>query len=204
MASSRGRAWLRRLRGPTIAFVGLSALISAEARADDLADVSTSWRLLGQAAVGAGLRFNNPYRLQTQLGSDARSLSLTSGYVDLGVAAALGQPNGAQHGAALRLSVALAGVGQQVLTPSYFVAYRGEHAFMGYGRLGPSIVLAPDPNVGGEVAGGLAWFFTSGLGLTAELVFNVYAGAGTFERTPAVYPILSGQLGLVIDYEVLP
>jgi hypothetical protein len=116
----------------------------------------------------------------------------------------LGPANGFQHGAALRLSLALGGVPQQVLTPSYFVAYRGPHRAMGYGRLGPSIILAPDPNVGGELAVGGAYFLTAGLGLSAELVGDLYYGAATPERGYSVIPILSGQLGFIVDYEVLP
>lgn len=183
---------------------------AAPAAADDSAlaalarPVSSTSRLLASTAVGTGLRFNNPYRLRTELGADARSVSLTAGYVDLGVAYALGPPDGLQHGAALRLSIALAGVSQQALTPSYLLAYRGEQRFLAYGRLGPSILLSPDPNVGAEVGAGLGWFLTAGLGLVAELVFNAYSGAGTRQTSAAVYPVLSGQLGLLVDYELLP
>jgi hypothetical protein len=166
--------------------------------------VTSTSRLLASTAVGTGLRFNNPYRLRTELGSDARSVSLTAGYIDVGAAYAFGPPDGLQHGAALHLSLALSGISQQALTPSYLLAYRGEHRFLGYGRLGPSILLAPDPNVGAEIGAGFAWFFTAGLGLTAEVVFNVYSGAGTRQTSAAVYPILSGQLGLIMDYEALP
>lgn len=189
-------------------WAGLASAEPAAMEASDLAElarpVTSSSRLLASAGVGTGLRFNNPYRLRTELGADERSVSLTAGYVDLGAAYALGPPDGLQHGVALRCSIALAGVAQQALTPSYLLAYRGEHRFLAFGRLGPSLLLTPDPNVGAEVGAGFAWFLTAGLGLTAELVFDLYAGAGTRQVSAAAYPILSGQLGLLVDYEVLP
>lgn len=57
--------------------------------------------------------FNNPYRLATQLGEDARSVSLTATYADLGLGLAFGPPDGLQHGAAVHASFALAGVSRR-------------------------------------------------------------------------------------------
>jgi len=160
--------------------------------------------LVGTFEFGKGVRFNNPYRLATQLGATAESASLTSTYLDLGAGIALGPPDGLEHGVALHLSFALAGVAQAVLTPTYFAAYRGPHRFLAYGRLGPSIVLTPDPTIGGELAAGFGWFFTARLAFAAELVGDIYYGAGTPTKGITTYPILSGQLGLLVDYEILP
>ena len=160
--------------------------------------------LVGTFEFGKGVRFNNPYRLATQLGATAESASLTSTYLDLSGGIAFGPPDGIEHGVALHLSFALAGVGQAVLTPTYFAAYRGPHRFLAYGRLGPSIVLTPDPTIGGELAAGFGWFFTARLALAAEVVGDVYYGAGTPTKGVTTYPILSGQLGLLVDYEILP
>jgi hypothetical protein len=165
---------------------------------------SSYLHFFGTAEIGKGLRFNNPYRLSTQLGDTPESLSLTASYLDLGAAFTLGEPNGLQHGAALHLSFALAGIAQQVFTPSYLLAYRPSSRFLGYGRVGPSIVLSPDPTIGGEVAGGFSVFVTSRIAVASELVFDLYYGAGTPTRGITTYPILSGQLGLLVDYEVLP
>lgn len=184
---------------------------AAEAASPDIAALrelsrppSGDARFVGSVAFGRGLRFNNPYRLATQLGESAESVSLTASYFDLGAAVAFGPPDGIQHGAALHWSLALTGVPQQVLTPSYFIAYRGPNPFLLYGRLGPSIVLSPDPTPGAELASGFAWFLTSRLALGGELLFDLYYGAGTPSVGITTYPILSGQLGLLIDYEVLP
>lgn len=160
--------------------------------------------LFGTFEFGKGVRFNNPYRLATQLGATAESTSLTSTYLDLGGAVAFGPPDGLEHGLALHLSFALAGVAQAVLTPTYFAAYRGPRRFVAYGRLGPSIVLTPDPTIGGELAAGFGYFFTARLAVAGELVGDVYYGAGTPVNGVTTYPILSGQIGLLVDYEVLP
>lgn len=161
-------------------------------------------RIVATLAFGEGIRFNNPYRLQTQLGDTAESLSLTSGYFDLGLAAAFGPADGLQHGAAVHLSIALAGVSQQSIAPGYFLAYRGAGGVLGYGRLGAAILTSPDVNVGGELAGGLGYFLTAKLAVSAEIVGDLFYGAATYETGYAAYPVLSAQLGLMIDHELLP
>ena len=162
------------------------------------------FRVLGSMAVGDGLRFNNPYRLQTALGDDAESVSATAGYLDFGAAASFGRPDGIQKGVALHLSIALAGIPQQVLTPAYQMLFRGDHRFMVHGRFGTPFILGPDPNVGFELAGGAAFFVTAGLAVQGEILGDLFYGAGTEEVKYAVYPILAAQLGVVVDYEVLP
>ncbi|WP_437564017.1 hypothetical protein [Sorangium sp. So ce542] len=164
----------------------------------------TAARVVSSLAMGTGLRFNNPYRLQTQLGDTAESLSLTAGYLDLGVALALGPADGVQHGGALRLSIAVSGVPQETLTPSYFVAYRGLTRALAYGRLGAAILIEPDVNVGGELAVGLGYYVLAGVALSGELVGDLFYGAATYEAAYTVYPVVSAQLGLMIDHELLP
>ena len=181
--------------------------VSADATPDALKpfvhSVDASVRIFGSLEVGRGLRFNNPYRLSTQLGDDAQSVSLTASYMDFGLGVAFGPPNGLQHGGALHASVALAGVRQVSLTPSYLLAYRGPSPFLAYGRVGPSFLLTPDATIGAEVAGGFAWFITGKVAIATELVFDLYYGAGTYDVGIATYPILSGQLGLLVDHELL-
>jgi hypothetical protein len=70
--------------------------------------------------------------------------------------------------------------------------------------VGPSFILTPDPTVGGELAGGFALFVTAKVAIAAELVFDVYYGAGTHDVGIAAYPILSAQIGLLFDHEILP
>ena len=152
---------------------------------------------------GTGLRFNNPYRLSTPLGDDAESVSRTNAYVDIGLAMTFGNPLGFQHGAALRTTVGVEGVGQVVMTPSYF-GWRRKGPLAAFVRAGIPLVLTPDATVGLEAALGGAFFFLGGVGVIAEVVGDVFYGTGTREVATATYPVLSGQLGLVGTYEVLP
>jgi len=95
-------------------------------------------------------------------------------------------------------------VSQQSIAPSYLLAYRGAGSALVYGRLGAAILTSPDFNVGGELAGGLGYYLTAKLALTGEVVGNLFYGAGTYEAVYTVYPVLSAQVGLMIDHEILP
>ena len=161
-------------------------------------------RVLGTLSFGRGFRFNNPFRLATQLESSGESVSLAAPYLDGGLGLTFGNPYGIQHGGSLRISASLDGVRQQAIGIGYLGVYRGDAPLMGLARLGVSVLTAPDPNVGGELAVGLAWFFTGALGVHAELVGGLYYGAGTYETVYSVIPLISGQAGLIVDYEVLP
>ncbi|MDI1433808.1 hypothetical protein QHF89_30195 [Polyangium sorediatum] len=161
-------------------------------------------RTLAGLSFGGGLRFNNPYRLATQLGASAESPSATAPYTTLMGALAFGPPDGLQHGGMLGLSFALRGVGQTVLTPGYVLMYRGPGRLLAYGRAGPEILLSPDLNVGLTVAGGGAFFVTGGLGLVLDVAGSLFYGASTWEKKYPAYPVLSASLGLILDVEFLP
>jgi A/G-specific adenine glycosylase len=161
-------------------------------------------RMFFTVSGGKGLRFNNPFRLRTQLGESAESVSATAGYVDLSLNGAFGEPDGVQHGASVHFAIAAEGVSQQALSATYLMLHRGGTPLMLYGRLGVSILTAPDPNLGGELALGLGYFFTGALGLTAELVGNLFYGAGTYESEVTAIPTLALQAGIIVDFEVLP
>lgn len=160
-------------------------------------------RLLGSIDFGKGIRFNNPYRLQSELGSNAESLSTTATYIDFGAAIAFGKPDGLEHGAALHFSTSLSGVSQQVLVPSYFGAYPLGKRALAYARLGPALILSQDFNVGGELAGGFSWFLTSKIAAHGELLGDLFYGANIRDHHVA-YPILSAQLGVLVEQEILP
>ncbi len=159
---------------------------------------------MGALSLGEGLRFNNPYRLSKVLGKTAESLSLTLPYLDLSAAALLGRPDGLQHGLSMHLSTALTGIAQEVLTPSYIALMRLPPRWLVYGRAGLPIVLEPDASLGLEMAAGGAWMATAGLGITAELVGSIYYGAATEQTPVTTIPVLSLQIGALVDYEVLP
>lgn len=197
---------MRRL---PLAFL-LSSIVGAHAEparaqsADEAVEQGSHAHLFGALAIGRGLRFNNPYRLATPLGDSAESLSLTATYLDLSFGAVMGPPDGIAHGAALHASFALDGVPQEVLTPSYVAWHRFDQGFVLYGRAGTPIIVEPDANVGLELAAGSAWLFTGGIGATAELVGSLFYGAATHDQAATAIPLLSLQIGVIVDYEILP
>ncbi len=161
-------------------------------------------RLSGSVELGDGLRFNNPYRLATELGDGPRTVSRTSSYFDLAASYAYGPQRGIAHGFSLHLTLGFEGVQQQVLTPSYLAEVRRSTRVMLYGRFGTPIILSPDPSFGFELAAGGAYFVTSRIAIAGELVGDLFYGAGTLERRTTTYPVLSGQLGLLFEQELLP
>lgn len=194
-----------RPRAPSVARAGPTDLPpDLEAHEEPLADRGAYAHFLGALAYGRGLRFNNPYRLSTVLGSSAESLSLTAPYLDASLAAAFGDPDGFQQGGALHLSVALTGVPQEVMTPSYLALYRVAPRWIAYARAGVPIVLEPDVAPGAELGLGGAFMVTAGLGVTAELVGSLFYGAATEQRSITTIPVVSLQIGVLFDYEVLP
>jgi hypothetical protein len=160
--------------------------------------------LFGALGFGRGLRLNNPYRLSTQLGTTAESLSLTDTYLDLALGGTLGPPDGLQHGAVLHLSVAVEGIAQEVSALGYLALYRFPERFMLSARASVPVILEPDLNAGLEAALGGVALIWAGLGLNAELVYSLFYGAATRERDVTLIPVVSLQLGAWIDYEVLP
>lgn len=211
---------------PTVAIV-VAAVIALDARAEDGASTAPEARpatdatappkaepkeespsgylnLFATLGFGGGFRFNNPYRLATQLGADAASVSLSPGFVDFSGNMTFGLPTNVQHGGSVHAGAALGGVPQAYMNVSYILDYHRHAAWMFHARIGPTILLSPDINVGGELASGFSWLFTGALGLTSELAFDLFYGAGTLERTYSVVPIVSAQLGVIVDFEVLP
>jgi hypothetical protein len=168
-------------------------------------DAAAYWHGFGSLALGEGLRFNNPYRLSTPLGKTPESLSLTAAYYDLGLGVVRGPPDGLAHGAVLHLSIAAQGIPQEVLSLSYIALERiGGGRTLLFGRAGIPVVLQPDLGGGLEAAFGAAFMLSAGIGVQGELVGSLFYGAGTQDRSVTTIPVVSGELGLFIDYEVLP
>jgi hypothetical protein len=155
------------------------------------------------AFAGDGIRFNNPYRLATVLGSQAQSLSRTASYADAGLNFLFTDPTRLTAGIALRTSFALEGVQQAVMTPSFLLMERWSRWGL-YGRAGIPVVATPDVTWGWEGGAGAVLFLTAGVGMAAELVGDVFYGAGTREVAVPAYPVLSGQGGLWLSWEMLP
>lgn len=154
-------------------------------------------------SIGRGLRFNNPYRLARPLGSTAESVSLAATYLDIGGAVLFGAHE-FRHGPALGGSVALQGIGQFVLTPSYLAQFGLGEGLAVHGRAGIPIVVAPDTTAGIEAGVGSRLAMAYGLGVQIELVGSAYFGAATAERSITTIPMLSLQLGIFFDHQVVP
>ncbi len=200
---------MRAVLLPTAVALAVVAGPARSARALEVRDAPDEgprplWlRAFADLGVGMGLRFNNPYRLATILGSNAESVSRTAPYSSLGVGVLFGDPFGFQHGALLRWDAALAGVGQHVLTPSYVLSRRGAR-FGGHARVGLPVVLTPETTAGVELGVGGTVYVTAGVGVRAELVGSLFGGAAIDEKNRTLYPVLSGQLSAVWEWERLP
>jgi len=200
-SSSRPRIW------GTVATVCALGMLSAPARAeqfDRLLPERPTYHLFAGVSVGRGIRFQNPYRLPTELGSDARSLSLTANYLDLHFGATMGSSGPVSHGVAVYTSIALDGIPQEVVTPNYVLLWRVAPRWAVAGRAGIPIVVEPDLNAGFEVAGEGIFYVTSSVGITFSTVGSLFYGAATLESSRTAIPILSFEGGLIYDFEVLP
>src|SRR5262249_33119009 len=108
------------------------------------------------------------------------------------------------HGIEIDASIALAGVPQEVLTPSYVFLLHATPRWAARGRAGIPIVIEPDANAGFEVAAGGVFFGTAALGIKLDLVDRLFYGAAPVDTPRTPIPLLSLELGVLYDYEVLP
>jgi hypothetical protein len=117
-----------------------------------------------------------------------------------------------RHGVGLGVSLNLTGdgyansslgvnsVAQVTFAPNYTAYFRLSDDFVLTGHVGLGIATgAPSISLGTEVGVGLAYMLTAGLGLYVQATQNVWFGS---EMT--IHPTLSGEGGIVIDYEMLP
>jgi len=156
----------------------------------------------GAAALGRGIRFNNPYRLEHVLGKTTRSLSVSALYADVSLGVMQGAPSGLQHGIGVDLAVALTGIRQEVLTPSYRAFYRLPAPWLIGGRFGVPVVLEPDVTGGVELAASAMYRMLANLGPYMELIGSCFFGAATLDQDRTTIPIVSLQIGVFADYEV--
>lgn len=173
-------------------------------RAAEATSRGTHLHAVSTVAVGQAVRFNNPYRLERPLGATPESLSLAAPYADVGAFVTHGRLSGFEHGASLRLAFALSGITQSVVVPSYVLSRRWSPTVETWARAGTPYVTGPNPNVGGEVSLGGAYLFTGALGVTVEVGASGFYGAATREVSATFIPLAFAQLGVAVDWEVLP
>jgi hypothetical protein len=88
--------------------------------------------------------------------------------------------------------------GQWTLAPSYYLRVWLSDEAQIMGSFGLPIALSGTyQSLGLELGGGIVYKFLAGFGLYAHVTFSTYFAS-------FVQPMLSGDAGLVLDYEVLP
>jgi hypothetical protein len=166
--------------------------------------VPSSYHLFTGFGFGGSFRFNNPYRLRQQLGDTAESISVPPPYFNARIGGTVRGAGKLSHGAEFDASFGLGGVPQEVLTPSYVVLYHATSRWVARGRAGIPLVVEPDFNAGFEIGAGGVFFGTAALGVTLDLVGSLFFGAATVESPRTAIPLVSLEIGILYDYEVLP
>lgn len=82
---------------------------------------------------------------------------------------------------------------QRVAVPDYYV----------YGRLGVPLTVSPDFTWGVEVDAGFTYMLLAGFGVYAEVGYSMFVGAKDRSGSVSLHPLLSAELGVVFDIEVL-
>jgi len=163
-------------------------------------DADAPERYFGALSSGAGLRLTRNV--------DFGQTRLAPAYVD--VLAGYVLPGGAlRSGFGLGASIAYTDDGgytepvialeQLVLMPAYLLRYELAFDWTVIAHAGVPIVVAGGPSCGLEVAGALGYRFLAGFGGFAELGLDTFIGTAT-----TFHPIATLELGVFIDYEVLP
>ena len=134
-------------------------------------------------------------------------------YIDVFGAFVLPGPmDGLRHGIGINASLNLTGDGppppdaigldgaNQIALGPYYLAYlRLGWDFLIGGKLGVPVSLSPGIAPGLELAASLTWYLTAGLGLYVEASASAWLGTAS-----TIHPLVSGEAGVAIDYEVLP
>ena len=163
-------------------------------------EVDGPQRYFGALSTGAGLRLARNV--------DFGQTALVPAYIDALAGYVL--PGGAlRHGFGLGASIAYTDDGgyvepvialeQLVLMPAYLLRYELDLDWTVLAHAGVPIVVAGGPSCGLELAGALGYRFLAGFGGFAELGFDTFIGTST-----TFHPIATLELGVFIDYEVLP
>jgi len=122
-----------------------------------------------------------------------------------------------RHGFTLGVGLNLSGDGsysfgldpgqQLILTPSYVIKVGIGHdqvpdlALLGH--VGVPLALTPDFSPGAELGIGAAYMLLAGIGVYVDVSYSMFFGGDSRSGGVTVHPLLSGEVGLYIDYEVL-
>jgi hypothetical protein len=154
----------------------------------------------------AALSIGAPLRITRNVDFDQEVIAPVFVDVLLGVAL---WTRGWQHGIGLGASLNMTADGgftepvgiaeQLVLMPTYLGYHALDDDFLLLGHLGVPIVLGATSTAGVELALGGGYRWLAGVLAYAELSSNMFIGAGTTANV-----LVSLELGIMLDYEVLP
>jgi len=215
----RPAAVIARLAFP---FAPLLLLLSAPALAQEMAQ-ATDDELVPGAAFGddgGGVETpSEPPRVVVEVGGglslrivqniDYAQERAAPGFVDVFGAFVFGTGSVLRHGVGLSMSLNVSGDGsvdvgvdpgqQFVLGPAYLAYLRFDPDLVLTGKVLALFAVTPGLAPGVELALGGSYLVTAGLGPYVELSTSLYLGEAN-----TVHPIASAEIGLFVDYEVLP
>lgn len=166
---------------------------------EEEADVTDPLRIFGTVGIGTSLRFIQDLDYAQERFAPA-FLDFWGGVVLPG--------SSFRHTLGAQLALNISGDGsasigvdpasQLVLGPTYGL-YIPLDDWVFLPKFTVPIAVSPEPSLGFELTVLAAYRFLAGLGAYAEIGASVWiGGAGS------IHPLLSGELGIMIDYEVLP
>lgn len=181
------------------AFAGLGVLAS-HARAQ-AAVVRDPPRYLATLGVGVPLRLTRHVEFDQGVIAPVYTDAL-GGYV-------LSSTSPVRHGTGVGVSLNLSEEGgytepvrvarQLVVMPAYLLYWAAAADWFGLGHLGIPIVASEGRSVGLELGVGAGYRFLAGFGAYAEAAFDAFLGAAS-----SVHPTFALEIGVFLEYEVLP
>ncbi len=157
--------------------------------------------------VGGGLQV----RIVRDL--DFRQDYFGPGYVEAWGAVVL-PGRGLRHGFGVSLGTNVSGDGDASIGVDPLGNVTFGLGYMPYIRFGDDWLLLPKINLlaaagdsvslGGEVSVAGAFLFLAGFGVYAEVGFSGWLGGPNTEASLTYHPLVTGEVGILFDYEVLP
>jgi hypothetical protein len=173
----------------------------SDASSDALAPRDHFGRVVATGTVGLALRLTQNV--------DFDQSALAPFYADLLGGYVFGSSGAYHHGFGLGVQFNLSSdggytepvnpLGQWALSPNYLGLLELGEDFLGLAHVGLPILLSGTKSVGLDLGAGAAYRLLAGFGIYTELSFAAFLGAST-----TLHPLFCWELGLSLDYEVLP
>lgn len=188
---------------------GMSA-IDPELRGGPIEVEVDPWRLSLQVGAGASIRASQNL--------DFEQDRFAPSYLDVTFGFQWKQSGRIRHGYQLGVGFNLSGDGsfnsgidaaeQWVVTPYYTLQLRFDDDFVPdyfvNARVGVPLNIAPDFSPGIDISGQFVYMFLAGLGAYVELGASMFFGGHLPGDSVSMHPLVSAELGVHFDFEVLP